>query len=215
MPLRKYQQDAVNELFRYWEKSSRPCILQLATGCHEASHKILMADGSVKRADEVQVGDYLMGRNCPTKVIELHRGSQEMFRVVPVKGEPFVVNAGHILHVLHYFRHNEGGKRVWERREIDISVKDYLTKSKAWKHCTKLMYGGYDYGKNPNAEHFEPYLIGAYLGDGQVFSEKYRQPVITNVDIPVIEKCRRIIEKQGWAKDSPKAFAFSFAFMKL
>lgn len=198
MPLRKYQQDAVDELFGYWEKSSRPCILQLATGCHEAFHKILMADGSVKRADEIQVGDYLMGRNCPTKVIELHRGSQEMFRVVPVKGEPFVVNAGHILHVLHYFRHNEGGKRVWERRELDISVKDYLVQSKTWKHCTKLMYGGYDYGKNPNVEHFEPYLIGAYLGDGQVFSEKYRQSIITNVDIPVIEKCRRIIEKQGW-----------------
>jgi hypothetical protein len=32
MPLRKYQQDAVDELFKFWEKSSKPCILQLATG---------------------------------------------------------------------------------------------------------------------------------------------------------------------------------------
>ncbi len=32
MPLRDYQQKAVDELFKYWEKNTRPCMLQLATG---------------------------------------------------------------------------------------------------------------------------------------------------------------------------------------
>ncbi len=32
MPLRDYQQAAVDELFKYWEKSVRPVMLQLATG---------------------------------------------------------------------------------------------------------------------------------------------------------------------------------------
>lgn len=32
MPLREYQQEAVDVLFKYWEKNERPCMLQLATG---------------------------------------------------------------------------------------------------------------------------------------------------------------------------------------
>ena len=32
MPLRDYQQKAVDKLFQFWEKSSKPCMLQLATG---------------------------------------------------------------------------------------------------------------------------------------------------------------------------------------
>lgn len=32
MPLRSYQQEAVDKLFEYWDKTSRPCVLQAATG---------------------------------------------------------------------------------------------------------------------------------------------------------------------------------------
>lgn len=32
MPLRGYQQEAVDRLFEYWKKSSRPCVIQAATG---------------------------------------------------------------------------------------------------------------------------------------------------------------------------------------
>lgn len=32
MPLREYQQKAVDRIFAYWEKSKQPCIMQLATG---------------------------------------------------------------------------------------------------------------------------------------------------------------------------------------
>ncbi len=32
MPLREYQEEAVNALGHYWSKASKPCILQLATG---------------------------------------------------------------------------------------------------------------------------------------------------------------------------------------
>lgn len=39
MALRDYQKDCVDELFKYWEKSNRPCIVQLATGAGK-SHVI-------------------------------------------------------------------------------------------------------------------------------------------------------------------------------
>lgn len=79
------------------EKSLMPGLLELATGCHEKGHPILMHDGSIKAVEDVVVGDKLMGPDStPRTVLESHRGVDKMYRVTPTKGEPFSVNAGHI-----------------------------------------------------------------------------------------------------------------------
>ena len=63
---------------------------------------ILMYDGSVKMVQDIQVGDVVMGDDStPRNVLSLGQGDDEMFDIVPRKGETYTVNSEHIL-VLKY-----------------------------------------------------------------------------------------------------------------
>ncbi len=68
------------------------------SGCHARGTLIMMHDGATKAVEHVRVGDVLMGDDSkPRTVQELFRGRADMWRVVPVKGDPFVVNGEHVL----------------------------------------------------------------------------------------------------------------------
>lgn len=68
------------------------------SGCHAKDTEIMMADGSLKLVQDIVVGDQLMGDDStPRNVKELFRGQDTMMRIIPKKGEPFVVNQHHKL----------------------------------------------------------------------------------------------------------------------
>jgi P4 family phage/plasmid primase-like protien len=68
------------------------------SGCHAPGTKIMMYNGSVKNVEDVLVGDRLMGDDSkPRNVLQLFQGRADMWRVVPTKGEPFIVNGDHVL----------------------------------------------------------------------------------------------------------------------
>ena len=67
-------------------------------GCHAIDTPIRMFDGSLKMVQDVSVGDKIMGDDNTTRTVqELFRGSDDMFRILPIKGESFVVNKDHVL----------------------------------------------------------------------------------------------------------------------
>lgn len=85
------------------------------TGCHAPGTPILMFDGSIRAVETIDVGDRLMGPDsCPRTVLELHRGWDAMIEVRPIKGDPFTVNAGHVLSLI---KTSEGcrGSHAWSR----------------------------------------------------------------------------------------------------
>jgi len=137
-------------------KGGGSVLIQSPTGCHRAGQGILMFDGSVKPVEDVVVGDVLMGPDStPRRVLALFRGQDQMFRVVPIKGAPFVVNGDHVLSL----RETESGDIV------DVSVRDYLGWSKWRKHIHKLFRVGVEFwarGEQP----VDPYFLGVLLGDG-------------------------------------------------
>ena len=68
------------------------------TGCHAKGTGIMMHDGTIKKVEEISIGDQLMGPDSkPRNVNHLVRGNSAMYAVTPSKGEPFVVNGDHIL----------------------------------------------------------------------------------------------------------------------
>src|SRR5512134_2565291 len=96
--LRPYQSAAIEAIYDYFGRQSGNPLIVLPTGCHAAGTKILLHDGSTKNVEEIVVGDLLMGpESGPRKVLQLARGRELLYRIVPKKGEPFVVNRGHIL----------------------------------------------------------------------------------------------------------------------
>jgi len=68
------------------------------SGCHAVDTPILMYDGTVKKVQDIQEGDMLMGDDhTPRTVKELFRGVDEMYTICPTKGESFQVNQNHVL----------------------------------------------------------------------------------------------------------------------
>ncbi len=169
LPLRPYQQDAVDAVYAHLrERDDNPCIV-LPTGCHAAGHPILMCDGTLKPVEEIAVGDLVMGPDSQPRCVErLCRGEDSLYRVIPFRGEPFVVNAGHVLSLVCT---NEGkrGFACYKRGgEIDnITVGEYLTKAKSWRHLRKLRRVAIEFSARPLLP-VPPYILGLLLGDGSL-----------------------------------------------
>lgn len=132
------------------------------TGCHARGTPILMHDGTLKPVEDVRVDDQLMGPDShPRRVSELHRGHDDLFEVRPMKGDPFTVNAGHILTLV---RTNEGrGSRADEI--IDIALAEYIGSSANFRHLHKLFRVPTDFPVQAPPT-VDPYFLGMLLGDG-------------------------------------------------
>ena len=163
--LRNYQKQASDAAVRlFTSKADKNGLVILPTGCHAKGSSVLTSDGVCIKVEDVKVGDFLLGNDgTPRKVLELHNGVDDMYRIIPIKGEPFVVNGGHILHL---YKTNEGkGYDSCQPRYDEISVKEYVAKSANYKHLHKLhRVSQIDFGNDKYL--FEPYFVGLYLGDG-------------------------------------------------
>lgn len=164
--LRPYQQEAVDAAVRFFKSKTKGNAIEvLPTGCHAKGTQILMADGYTKPVEEIVVGDLLLGDDgTPRKVLELHRGVDKMYKIIPIKGDSFIVNGGHILSL---YRTRQGYTYNSDEPGVDeVSVSDYLLKSKNYKHLHKLRRPAFvDFHQNEVLE-LPPYFLGLYLGDG-------------------------------------------------
>ena len=72
---------------------------QVGSGkCHKIDTPILMFDGNIKKVQDIQEDDLLMGDDStPRRVLSLARGQDEMYDIIPVKGDKHTVNQEHIL----------------------------------------------------------------------------------------------------------------------
>ena len=73
----------------------------LGTGkCHRINTPLIMYDGTVKKIQDIRVGELLMGDDSmPRKVLSLARGQDEMYEIIPTSktAHKYTVNREHIL----------------------------------------------------------------------------------------------------------------------
>ena len=178
--LRPYQETAINEIRTALAQYQR-VLFQLPTGggkCFGADTPILMFDGSIKKVQDVQVGDLLMGDDsCPRRVESTCVGTEMLYRITPNKGDSFVCNQSHILAL----RYSDAEHRFALR---DIELTDYLKLSKTEKHILKQYRASVDFEERSTS--IDPYLLGLWIADG---SKTAAEPHITvcNDDIEIIE----------------------------
>lgn len=101
MQLRDYQQTLVDEVRAQWAAGKRNVLAVAPTGagkCLGRGTPVMLFDGSVVPVENIRVGDALRGPDgLPRLVVSLARGRETMFRVAQSRGDPYVVNASHIL----------------------------------------------------------------------------------------------------------------------
>jgi ATP-dependent Clp protease ATP-binding subunit ClpB len=155
--------------------------------CLARGTPVLMFDGTIKNVENVAVGDSLMGPDSKLRtVLSLAHGWDEMYDIVPVKGDKYTVNEPHILSLTMTPAKQYGSPRTKYPRQrvsntiINLSVKDYLTRSKFFKHRAKGYRVGVEFAEQ--ALPIDPYFFGLWLGDGTSCRAE-----ITSDDVEIIE----------------------------
>ncbi len=128
--------------------------------CLGKGTKIVMYDGTLKKVEDIEVGDLLMGDDStPRKVLSLARGREDMYWIRQNKGIDYRVNESHILSLKRSRR--EGGHE--KGAVLNISVKDYISKSNKFQSNYKGYRVAVEFeGKKVD---LQPYFIGLWLGD--------------------------------------------------
>ena len=187
--LRDYQQESLTSSSRqFLHDGLYRQLIVLPTGmgkCHRAGTPILMFDGAIKKVEDIVVGDLLMGPDStPRRVLALGNGEDEMYKVIPRKGDPYTVNSEHILSLKITKGATKGsgnnGSKYIAGTVVDISVKDYLSRSDTFKHCAKGWRVGVDFPELSVDLH--PYYLGLWLGDGTSTNNN-----VTSTDGEVVE----------------------------
>jgi superfamily II DNA or RNA helicase len=164
-------------------KRIRTIMLMLATGggkCLGKGTPVLMYDGTIKPVEDVKQGDKLMGPDSrPRRVMSTCTGREPLYRVVPTKGDSYVVNESHILSL------QVSGKNAcsgYAPGLVNISVRDYLQQNKTFRHCAKGWRSGVDFQEQEVHPDLPAYILGAWLGDGNSM-----EPMITSNDHEVVD----------------------------
>jgi replicative DNA helicase len=144
--------------------------------CLGKGTKVLLFDGSLKKVEDIESGELLMGDDSKPRVVKsIARGREKMYWVHQNKAISYRVNESHILSLKR--SRVEGG---YQKGEIlNITVKDYLLKSDKFKSNYKGYKVAVDFSNKEVP--LEPYYLGLWLGDGHSYSQR-----ITNIDEEII-----------------------------
>ncbi len=208
--LRPYQRDFCDAVLKDLGEHQR-LLGVLPTGggkCLGKGTDILMYDGNIKKVEDLKVGDLLMGPDSkPRRILGTTTGIEELYRIVPVKGNPYVVNESHILSLkitgMGKSKIVTGGNGVrYSCGGIaDICVSDYLRSSKTFRHVAKGWRAGVDFPEGEKLPaNLPPYFLGIWLGDGSSYST-----VIHNPDAEILremEMFARAKNMKVWTEES-------------
>lgn len=175
-PLRDYQEKIIGVYTNYVDtpicsesvQVGSGGILQVPCGagkCTGLNTPILMYDGAIKMVQDIKVGDVIMGDDStPRNVLTLARGREMMYKVIPTKGDPYIVNESHILSLKYSSAVN---KQTPKGTVIDIPVLDYLNLPKSYHGKGGVLVGYRVPISFPKQDYdIEPYALGYWLGDG-------------------------------------------------
>ena len=145
---RAYQDKLINDSLQAWADGNKVVMAVLPTGggkCLGRGTPVLMYDGRILPVEEVVVGDLLMGPDSTPRVVQsLATGSEELYKVTPVKGDPYVVNESHILSLKRTSAH-AGDPRRGE--VVNVGVLDYINAAPNFRHMHKGWRTGVDFAK--------------------------------------------------------------------
>lgn len=128
---------------------------------------VLMYDGTIRPVEDVEEGDLLMGPDStPRRAFGLHSGYGKLFKVVPKKGYPYIVNENHILSLKHT-NHNK-------TKLVEATAKDFYKDNPCRRHLTKGWRVGVEFPEKSLP--LDPYLLGCWLGDGSLGTPNITTP---------------------------------------
>lgn len=160
-------------------------IIRVGAGkCHGVGTPIAMYDGRVVRVEDVRPGDLVAGPDGPKEVLSTTKGHGPLFRIVPVKGDPWVCNDVHVLTVIDSV----------SGQVSDVPLDEFLTWSQKRQKEAKLFQPeqvGFSQKPSPT---IDPYFLGVWYGDG---TKLLNGVSITKPDPEIRQLCYTMADQWG------------------
>lgn len=184
--------EAIRDIRKRFPDRGPRILLVLPCGAGKCLGKgtpVLMADATIKPVEDVVIGDTLMGPDGNARtVISLARGREELYRVTPRKGDPYVVNGSHILSLRRLGNKSKKNPRAGE--VVNISVRDYLKRSEDFRRTHTGWRAPANFGEVVTP--IDPYFLGLWLGDGTHYNAS-----ITTGDKEIVDYLHEFARANG------------------
>lgn len=157
--------------------------------CHRKGTKVLMYSGELRSVEDILPGDLLMGPDSlPRTVLGTTKGRSLIYNVSQNRGITYGVNEDHVLSLQY-----SGAAHGYTTGDvINISVKDYLSKSSEFRNKLKGYKAAVEFPQR-NDLLIEPYFLGLWLGCGSV-----GRPDITSFDFEVVDYLHDYAKRKSW-----------------
>lgn len=176
--------------------------------CLSPDTEVLMFNGTKKKVKDITVGEKVMGPDSlPRTVKHLISGSDEMFKIIPTKGDSWECNKDHVLSL-----QCTDSKSFPKGQIRNITVEEYLTKSKSFKQLFKQYHVVIEYPAQK--VEYDPYCLGVWIGAGTVNKSevtKYDKEIhgalntyLTPFELTQKSKDTKAYANNKWTKTSTK-----------
>lgn len=160
--------------------------------CLAKDTPVLMHNGTIKLVQDVKVGDLVMGPDSgPRTVSHVNTGTEMMYEVTskdPLKSVKYGCNESHILTLRYCSDDFRYGAKKGDL--LDISVKDFLQLPKRQQRLLQGFTTGVEF--TDKKLDIPPYILGAWLGDGNS-----RTTSITSMDIQLVDEIYKYANSIG------------------
>lgn len=131
--------------------------------CFRYNTPVLMYNGTVCKAQDIQTGDVLMGDDSTARtVLSTNIGRETMYNIVPLDGyPPFGVNASHILCLQRMDDNGTMHRETMEEMTV-LEVLKMQMENPAKRAQLRLYRSPVFFSEQKI--HYDPYIIGLYIG---------------------------------------------------
>lgn len=176
--------DQYGYMFSNMDVGIAPLQMNSFNDCYAKGQQVIMFDGTFKKVEDLRVDDLLMGPDStPRKVLRLSNGINDMYEIVPNRGEPFKVTKNHILCLKTNDKNTIKWKNSKHKQYLNITVEDYLKLPKSVQYNYRLYKCPNITFENTSELPLDPYFVGIMLGDGTMKGT----PAITTADTEIKE----------------------------
>jgi hypothetical protein len=143
-------------------------------------NQVLMYDLTMKKIEDVIIGDLLMGPDSkPRKVLDIGIGKEQAYRITLKNKDSFECNESHKMPF--YISNRWNG---YQMGDVYVgTIKEYLALPKwAKKNCWKIQKAQLDFPEQKTF--FDPYFLGLWYGDGHLTGLHF---TINDEDVEIID----------------------------
>jgi hypothetical protein len=125
------------ETFTSIKKEAKPCptcgeFISKVSGCFGIDTPIMMFDRSIKKSQDIRIGDILMGDDGTERIVDnLLFGNDHLYQIIQSDGMEYVVNSKHTLLLKYEVEDDESLDTKYE--DVEMLVSDYIKLDKMTK----------------------------------------------------------------------------------